>query len=59
VVTKRYVFNFPRGVVSRMQANAGSAGDWETNIPFLCYASDSGVVVHPTLTVRTRMYFDP
>jgi len=57
--SRHYMWKFPRGVVCRTQANAGSAGDWETNIPFFCYGSDSGAVSHPTLLVRTRMFFDP
>lgn len=56
---RKFVWRSSRGVVCRTQANAGSAGDWETNIPFFVYGSDSSVVTHPTITVRTRMYFDP
>jgi len=59
IQTRHYTFTFPKGKVCKMQANAGSAGDWETNIPFFCYGSDSAAVSHPTLDVRTRMYFDP
>jgi len=60
VQTRHYMFSFgPKGKVCKMQANAGSAGDWETNIPFMCYASDSAAVSHPSLDVRTRLYFEP
>lgn len=59
IQTRHYVWKFGKGKVAKMQAAAGSAGDWETNIPFLCYGSDSGAISHPTLTIRTRLYFEP
>jgi len=57
---RHYTFTFgPGGKAVKFQAAAGSAGDWETNIPFFAYASDSApLTTHPQLQVYTRMYFD-
>jgi len=59
--TRQFHFKirFPgAGLVAKFIANTGASADWEEGLPFVVYGSDSGAISHPTLTIRTRMYFD-